>query len=69
MVASKFPFGKKGFKYFVGYKGAKNRKVHIEKTLMKLNLCIFFFDKKMMNYKAHIIRLGKIKNIIILRNS
>ena len=69
MVASKFPFGKKGFKYFVVYKGAKNRKVHIEKTLMKLNLCIFFFDKKMMNYKTHIIRLGKIKNIIILRNS
>ena len=51
MVASKFPFGKKGFKYFVAYKGAKNRKVHIEKTLMKLNLCFFFFfDKKMMNY-------------------
>ena len=46
VVASKFPFGKKGFKYFFAYKGAKNRKVHIEKTLMKLNLCIFFLIKK-----------------------
>ena len=42
-------FGKKGFKYFIGYKDAKKldlyifiskRSAHIEETL-KLNICLF----------------------------
>ena len=44
------PFGKKGFKYFIGYKDAKKINLHvnffqkwqhIEKTLMKLTIRLF----------------------------
>ena len=44
------PFGKKGFKYFIGYIDAKKINLHayfsqqwqhIEKTLMKLTICLF----------------------------
>ena len=49
-MSNKIPFGKKGFKYFVGYEDAKKIRplcvfsqkwVHIEKTLMKLNTYLF----------------------------
>ena len=37
--------------------------MHIEKTLMKLNIC--FFSEKMMNYQKNIMKFGKkVKNII-----
>ena len=50
VVSNKFCFIKKGFKYFIVYKDAKKgdlyayffqKWVHIEDTLMKLNLCLF----------------------------
>ena len=54
VVSNKVCFSKKRFKYFIGYKGAKKiwplyiffyqKWVHIEKTLMKLNICLF--DKR-----------------------
>ena len=49
-VSNKVSFGKKGFKYFIGYKDAKKLDLyayfflkwgHVEKTLMKLNMCLF----------------------------
>ena len=53
VVSNKISLGKKAFKYFIGYKDAKKLNLyvyfsqklgHIEKTLMKLNICIF--DKR-----------------------
>ena len=50
VVSNKASFGKKGFKYFIGYKDAKKldpypyfsqKWVHIEKTLRKLNIYLF----------------------------
>ena len=50
VVSSMFSYRKKGFKYFIGYKGAKKWDlyvyffqpwVYIEETLMKLNECLF----------------------------
>ena len=50
VVSNKVSFIKKGFKYFIGYKDAKKldfyasffqKSVHIEETLMKLNICLF----------------------------
>ena len=46
-VSNKFPFGERGFKHFIGYKDVKTikhlniflpKKMHIEKTLMKLSI-------------------------------
>ena len=57
VISNKVSFGKNGFKYFIGRKDAKKldlfvyfsqNRVHIEETLMKLNICLFL--KKMMNY-------------------
>ena len=57
VVSNKGCLGKKGFKYFIGYKDAKKLElyvyfsqkwVHIEETLMKLNIYLFWW--KMMNY-------------------
>ena len=53
VVSSKVSFGKKGLKYLIGYKNTKKidlyvyfcqKRVHIEETLMKLN--IYFFNKR-----------------------
>ena len=49
VVSNKVSFGKKGFKYFIGYKGAKIRPLCIflpkmrayRKYLMKLNIGLF----------------------------
>ena len=50
VVSNKVAFGKKGFKYFIGYEDAKKLSLfvyfyqkwqHIEKTLMKLNMYLF----------------------------
>ena len=50
VVFNNVSLGKKGFKYFTGYKDAKQitslcsfsqRWVHIEETLMKLIICLF----------------------------
>ena len=51
VVSSKVSFGKKGFIYFIGYKDAKKNRplytyfsqkcVHIEETLIKLNIYLF----------------------------
>ena len=50
VVSNKVCFGRKGFRYFIGYKDAKKldlyvyffqKFVHIENTLMKLNICLF----------------------------
>ena len=50
VVSNKVSFGKKGFKYFIGYKDTKKmnpfvyfsqKRAHIETTLMKLNICLF----------------------------
>ena len=55
VVSNMVSFGKKNFKYLIGYKDAnKNRPfciflqkwVHIDEILMKLNIYIFF-DKKL----------------------
>ena len=52
IVSNKVPFGKKGFKYFIGYKNdrkvrplciAIQKCVHAEDILMKLNL--FFYKR------------------------
>ena len=48
VVSNKVSFGKKRFKYLIGYKDAKSRPLciflpKIEETLMKVNIC-------MMNY-------------------
>ena len=51
VVSNKVSFGKKGFKYFIGYKDGKKfdfyayvcqKCVYKEETLMKLNICLFF---------------------------
>ena len=51
VVPNKVSFGKKGFKYFISHKDAKQIRpfsiffqkwVHIEETLMKLNKCLFW---------------------------
>ena len=51
VVSNKVSFRKKGFKYLIGYKDAKKldfylyffqKRVYIEKTLMKLNICLFW---------------------------
>ena len=51
VVSNKVPFGKKGFKYVSGVKDVKKIKpsciflpklLHIEKTLMKLNIFSFW---------------------------
>ena len=53
VVSNKIPFGKNEFKYFIGYKDTKKldlyvylsqKWMHIEKTLMKLNMHLF--DKR-----------------------
>ena len=53
VVSNEVSFGKKDFKYFVGYKDAKKLDlyaysfqnwVHIEEILIKLNVC--FYDKR-----------------------
>ena len=50
IVSNKVYFGKKDLKYFIGYKDATKldlyayffqKLVHIEETLMKLNICFF----------------------------
>ena len=50
VVSNKVSFGEKDFKYFIGYKDAKKvrplciflpKRMHIEGTLMKLNICLF----------------------------
>ena len=50
VVSNKVSFGEKAFKHFIGYKDGKKLKpyiyfsqkcMHIEKTLMKLNICPF----------------------------
>ena len=50
VVFNKISLGKNDFKYFIGYKNAKNldlyshffqKGVHIEEILIKLNVCIF----------------------------
>ena len=57
VISDKVSFGKEGFKYFTGYKDAKKldlhayffqNLVHIEETLMKLNICLSCY--KMMDY-------------------
>ena len=45
VLSKKASFGKKGFKYFVGYKDAvyfSSKWVHIEDTLMKLDIYLFW---------------------------
>ena len=51
IVSNKVPFGKKGFKYFIGYKSDRKVRllciilpkiVHAEDILMKLNIFLFF---------------------------
>ena len=51
VVSNTVPFGKKGFKYFVGYKDAEKlslymyfyqKWLHIEKTFTKLNMYLFW---------------------------
>ena len=50
VVSNNISFGKKGFKYFIGYKNAKKlnlyvyffqKRKHIEGTLMKLDIYLF----------------------------
>ena len=51
VVANKFSFGKQDFKYFICYKDDRKiiplfifcpeMTIYIEKTLIKLNVCIF----------------------------
>ena len=50
VVFNKVSLSKKWFKYFIGYKDAKKidlyayffqKQVHIEESLMKLNICLF----------------------------
>ena len=51
VVSNKFSFGKKGFKYFIGYENDNEKlcpyvlcfqkRVHIKEILMKLNICLF----------------------------
>ena len=49
IVSNKISFGKKDFKYFIGYEDANRldlinislKKVHIEETLTKVNICLF----------------------------
>ena len=50
VLLNKISLGKNEFKYFIGYKNAKNldlyshffqKGVHIEEILIKLNVCIF----------------------------
>ena len=50
VASNKVCFGKKGFKYFTGYKDAKKVDIyaysfqkwaHIEEILMNLNMCLF----------------------------
>ena len=52
VVSNKVSFNKTGFKYFIGYKDAKKiylyvnfsqKLVHIEETLMKLNIYLFWW--------------------------
>ena len=55
VVSDKVPLGKKGFKYFVGYKDDSGKVislcimlskcVHVGEILVKLSIC-FYFDKK-----------------------
>ena len=51
VVSNKVHFGKKEFKYFIDYKGVKKldlyvylsqKWVHFGKTLIKLNICLFW---------------------------
>ena len=51
VVSNKDSFGKKGFKYFIGYEDAKklglyvyfyHEWVHVEKTLTKLDMYLFW---------------------------
>ena len=51
VVSNTVPFGKKGFKYFIGYKDAEKLSLymyfyqewlHIEKTFTKLNMYLFW---------------------------
>ena len=51
VVSNTVPFGKKGFKYFIGYKDAEKlslymyfyqKWLHIEKTFTKLNMYLFW---------------------------
>ena len=57
VVSNKVSFGKKGFKYFIGYKNVKKldlcvyfsqKWVHIEKTLMKLNMSFLMKDNELL---------------------
>ena len=57
VVSNKVSFGKKGFKYFIGYKNVKKldlcvyfsqKWVHIEKTLMKLNMSFLIKDNELL---------------------
>ena len=66
VVSNKIAFRKKGFKYFIGYKDDKKnwpyvyfyqKWVHIEKSFIELNICVFWY--KMMNYKENIMKFRK----------
>ena len=57
VVSNKVSFGKKGFKYFIGYKNVKKldlcvyfsqKWVHIVKTLMKLNMSFLIKDNELL---------------------
>ena len=50
VVSNKVSSSKKGFKYFIDYKDVKKvdldaysfqKRLHLEETLMKLNICLF----------------------------
>ena len=74
-VSNEISFGKKDFKYVIGYKRVKKldfypyfsqKWVHLEKTLMKLNICVF--GQKMMNYWKNRIKFGKKLKIVSKKN-
>ena len=57
VVSNKVSFGKKGLKYFIGYKYVKKldlcvyfsqKWVHIEKTLIKLNMSFLIKDSELL---------------------
>ena len=52
LVSNKMSLGKNGFKYFIGhidlYAYSFQKWVHVEKILIKLNVCFFFIkDEKL----------------------
>ena len=75
VVSNRVSFGKKGFNYFIGYRDAKIRPyvyfsqklLHIEGTLMKLDICLFWLKMMIIKLEKYN-EIGRRLKIVLRKN-